>query len=241
MVKIFILKVIWYLSFFIYKNKYFYNKYLINMNMNFYWSSKIIRKILYKFIFVYQHFKYIYIYIIPYNYGEFYSYILYKLYSIIYYWWNYIYLNYLEIYYVDSNKKLIILINFLLNINIYLKIIFNDYFNLNLLINFGIIKKIKEIEKLFFHFYLKWFNFKDGIKMLTYNIIRFDIDEWKDLDPEVLDRIMLKTKRYWLSFGDQNLLNKLVDELRVLYENDGPRIKMATRRSVRFSRLRPKS
>jgi hypothetical protein len=53
------------------------------------------------------------------------------------------------------NRKLLILVNFLLNVNLYLKIIINDYLNKDLLINFGILKKIREIERLFFHFYLK--------------------------------------------------------------------------------------
>jgi len=55
--------------------------------------------------------------------------------------------------------------------------------------------------------------------MLFYNIFRFEIDDWKDLEPEALDRMEMVTKRYWLSFGDQNLLNELFEEMERVFDN----------------------
>jgi hypothetical protein len=117
--------------------------------------------------------------------------------------------------------------NFLFNFNIYFIIIYYEYLDENIITNIELLKKIKEIEKLFFSLYLKWFIFKDSIENLIYSILRFEIEEWKDLDPEALDRLKMKTKRYWLSFGDQNLLNKLVEELEEIYQH-GSRLKIAS-------------
>jgi hypothetical protein len=225
MIKIFINKVIWYSSFYVLNDKYLYNKYLINMDMDFYWWRKILRKLYLKSFYIYKHFKYIYIYFIPYHYGKIYSYLIYNIYSIIYIFVNYIYLTYLDIMNLDIKKKIIILINFIYNFKIYILLFYNEY-NKNLF-NLILIEKTEQIEKLFFSVYLKWFNIRDNIKMLFYNIFRFEIEEWKDLDPEALDRLEMVTKRYWLSFGDQNLLNKLVRELEEIYQY-GSKLKIAT-------------
>jgi hypothetical protein len=73
------------------------------------------------------------------------------IYIIIYF----IYLNFLEIYYLDLNKKLILILNFLIKFNIYTLILYKEYFNKNILIDLDIFKKSQEIEKLFFYYYLK--------------------------------------------------------------------------------------
>jgi hypothetical protein len=126
---------------------------------------------------------------------------------------------------LNIKEKIIILINFIYNFKIYVLLFYNEYNNN--IINLTLIEKTEEIERLFFSIYLKWFNIKDNIKILFYNVFRFEIEEWKDLDPEALDRIDMVTKRYWLSYGDQNLLNKLVRELEEIYQY-GSTLKIAT-------------
>jgi hypothetical protein len=83
-----------------------------------------------------------------------YSYIIYNLYSITYYINYYIYLIYLEPIELEMKRKIIIIINFIYKMKINILLFYNEY-NKNNFINLKLLKKMEEIERLFFSVYLK--------------------------------------------------------------------------------------